>query len=297
MNENRLIKENIKTLRLLTESIDRQSIIDAIEGNRVVYIYYQGDETVNRGYRTIEPYTLGTHKSTGNLLLRAYQQAGASDTKGTAKRENDEIPGWRLFKVDGISSFMPVQGNNSRFKDSLTPRKGYNPNDSALNVIATHDSEGIKTIDNKGAESIEEPNYQSNDKSVFDKQTSAFKDFIRDNNTFQFKKSLADLFGRVKFSRKQNPNNYIVVVNPNGELEYKPKNWSERLEPNKIVGNLNDLFNKVSGYQNASQSQFEDFQNELNKSGSLLGGNRRRPIDRSFFNTEYNNFEKSLQNQ
>jgi hypothetical protein len=299
MNENHLIKDNIKSFRLLTESVDQRSIIDAIESHRVIYIYYQGDNTVNRGYRTIEPYALGTHKNTGNLLLRAWQQAGSSDTKGTAKRIEDQIPGWRLFNVDGISSWMPVNGRNSNFKDSVTPRPRFNPNDSALNVIAAFDKEGVDTNNTKGEKSIEEPNFQSKDQSVFNKQTSGFQNFTKDANDFQYKKNLTDLFGKVKFSRKQNPMNYIVTLDNNGNMTYKPKTSEKNLDPKNVIGNLDTLFKDVAGLKNVhsiSRGQFEKFQDELNSSGSLLGGGRSRPIDKSFFQKEYDDFEKSLQN-
>lgn len=302
LNENHLIKDNIKNFRLLTESVDQKSIVDAIEGKDIMYIYYQGDNTTNRGYRTIEPYALGTHKTSGNLLLRAWQQAGASDTKNSRPDKwnsgGKEKGGWRLFSVDGISSFMPVSGKNGKFRDDVTPRPRFNPNDSALNVIAAYSDEEIPTNDVKGQQSIEEPDFESREGSAFDNQTAGLKSFGQDPNDFQYKKNLTDLFGRVKFSRKQNPANYIVTVNPNGQLEYKTKNWEERLDPQNVVGNLNDLFKDVSGLQDTrvSQSAFEKFQNDLNNSGSLLGGQRSRPIDKTFFNKQKSEFERNLQN-
>jgi len=300
LNENHLIKDNIKNLRLLTESVDQKSIVDAIEGKDVMYIYYQGDNTTNRGYRTIEPYVLGTHKTTGNLLLRSYQQAGASDTKRTRPDKWNSgglnKGGWRLFNVEGISSFMPT---NEKFKNAVTPRPNFNPNDSALNVIAAYTDEEIPQDNMKGQDSIEEPNFQSREGSVFDNQAASLKSFVNDTNDFQFKKELTNLFGRVKFSRKQNPANYIVVQKPNGQLEYKTKNWEVRLDSQSIVGNLDDLFKEVAGLKDTkrvSQSAFENFQNKLNNSGSLLGGERSKPIDKTFFNKQKVEFERNLQN-
>lgn len=303
LNENHLIKDNIKSLRLLTESVDQKSIVDAIEGGDIMYIYYQGDDTTNRGYRTIEPYTLGTHKTTGNLLLRAWQQAGASDTKHSRPDKWNvggmDKGGWRLFNVGGISSFMPVSGNNGKFNDKVTPRPNYNPNDSELNIIATYSTTGIDKTNVKGGDSIDDPNFKSKESSAFDNQVAALKDFGIDSNDFQYKKNLTDLFGRVKFSRKQNPENYIVTIKPDGQLEYKTKNWEERLDPQNVVGNLATLFKNISGLQDTnrvSRGDFENFQNSLNSSGSLLGGKRSRPIDNSFFNKQKSEFEKSLQN-
>ena len=66
------------------------------------------------------------------------------------------------------------------------------------------------------------------------------------------------------------------------------------------MGNLDSLFKDVSGLQNTktiTKSQFEKYQNDLNSSSSLLGGNRSKPIDRSFFDSEYGNFKKTMENQ
>ena len=299
LNENHLIKDNIKNFRLLTESVDQKSIIDAIEGKDIMYIYYQGDDTTNRGYRTIEPYALGSHKTSGNMLLRAWQQAGASDTKRTRPDKWNSgglnKGGWRLFNVEGISSFMPT---NKKFKKDVKTEK-FNPNDSALNVIAAYSDEEIPQNDMKGQDSIEEPNFQSREGSAFDNQAAGLKSFGQDSNDFQYKKNLTDIFGRVKFSRKQNPANYIVTVNQNGQLEYKTKNWEERLDPQSVVGNLDDLFKDVAGLQDTkrvSQGAFEKFQNDLNSSGSLLGGERTRPIDKTFFDKQKAEFKRNLQN-
>ena len=64
-------------------------------------------------------------------------------------------------------------------------------------------------------------------------QTKAYK---------EAKKNLTDLFGKVRFSRKQNPANYIVTKNPEGRLEYKAKNQEEKLDPQNVIGNLMAIF-------------------------------------------------------
>jgi hypothetical protein len=233
------------------------------------------------------------------MLLRAWQQAGASDTKRTRPDKWNSgglnKGGWRLFNVEGISSFMPT---NKKFKKDVKTEK-FNPNDSALNVIAAYSDEEIPQNDIKGQDSIEEPNFQSREGSAFDNQAAGLKSFGQDSNDFQYKKNLTDIFGRVKFSRKQNPANYIVTVNQNGQLEYKTKNWEERLDPQSVVGNLDDLFKDVAGLQDTkrvSQGAFEKFQNDLNSSGSLLGGERSRPIDKTFFDKQKAEFKRNLQN-
>ena len=91
IREEHIIKKNIKTLRVLNEHVNRYDIIDAIKNRDIIKIYYQGDNTVDRGYRTIEPHVLGrtitqtksekSESNAGNMVVRAWQQAGASDTK------------------------------------------------------------------------------------------------------------------------------------------------------------------------------------------------------------------------
>lgn len=300
LNENRLIKDNIKNFRLLTESVDHKSITDAIENRKIVKIYYQGDNTVNRGYRTIEPYAYGTHKTTDNYLLRAWEQAGASDSKNhEPKAEPDPKQyGWRLFNVSGISSWMPVLGKNSTFKESVTPRPKFNPNDEALNVISAYSDNAIDTNKTTGQGSVEEPNVITKDTSAFDKQTTGFKDFGKDSNNFQYKKNITNLYGNLKFSRKQKPSNHIVILDSEGNMDVKPKWYQSKYDPKNILGNLDTLFRDISNIDTnrITRSDFENFQNQLNNSSSLLGNTRSKNIDRSFFDKKYDDFEKSLQN-
>src|SRR5690606_13173948 len=123
---------------LITETINRDDLIDAINNRKVVYIYYSGVEgksndgegVITKGYRTIEPYLLGiTHA--GNLVVRAWQQSGASDSNKGLNRvprpDHDILPGWRLFYVDGITSLLLTGKHFSTNKNKIRPN--YNPND------------------------------------------------------------------------------------------------------------------------------------------------------------------------
>jgi hypothetical protein len=175
LKEDNFIKESLKRFRklLLREWVDRNDVVDAIENADIVYIYYAGDDTVNRGFRTIEPYALGTSKA-GNLVLRAWQQAGASDSKKNASRSNDEIPGWRLFRLDGITSFMKT------FKkfDINSPRPNYNPDDKGMtSIITAVDTSKTATTQVKGTDSVETPDQAKDKLNFFDTQVKSFKDF------------------------------------------------------------------------------------------------------------------------
>ncbi len=268
LNEKSLIKVIIKILRQINEWVGRDDVIDAIKNSDIAYIYYAGDGTVNRGYRTIEPYTLGVHGSTGNLVLRAWQQAGASDTKKDATRPADEIPGWRLFRLDGITTFMKT------FKkfDPAKPRPKYNPNDRDMSqILATVDAKSIPTLKVSGTDSIEEPNTIEKSKSIFDKQTGAFKSFTQ-NDELQRNKDISDLYGAIKFNRKQDPIKYIVV-DKGGKLWYDKIENESKYKPEEILGNLNDLYRQATGAKNTTQQ-----------------------TNKTFFQNQYKEFEKSLQN-
>jgi len=89
-------------------------IIDAIDGKYAVLINYEG-EGGNRatGPRLIVPFALGVMTS-GNKVIRAYQEDGESKTKANA---------WKLFRIDRINGWEPWK----EYKNGQAP-DGYNPN-------------------------------------------------------------------------------------------------------------------------------------------------------------------------
>ncbi|MFW6247193.1 MAG: WYL domain-containing protein, partial [bacterium] len=119
IKEIRYLFENIKKFKLLNEAVDDKRVVDAIQNHEYIYIYYTGDESNASGYRTVRPYVLGTTKD-GNKVLRAWQDKGKSDSfmGNTSRRRADHeywndkdgktVPGWRLFRVDRISSLYPT---------------------------------------------------------------------------------------------------------------------------------------------------------------------------------------------
>lgn len=266
VNEALLIKDNIKNLRQLNEWVSRNDIVDAIENGDIIYIYYAGDKTVNRGFRTIEPFTLGIHKSTSNMVLRAYQQAGASDTKKTATRDADKIPNWRLFRLDGITSAMKTFKTFDRSQERLDRLK-YNPDDKEMSkIIATINISDIS--DDKRDDSNDQ-----NKKSFFDKQTRAFKSFSQPNQELNRKKEISDLYGLVKFNHKKDPLKYIVVDKGNDRIWYDKVENEKNYKPEEVLGNLNTLYGELT-----------------NSIGTMQKRNK------SFFQQQYKEFENSLQN-
>jgi len=71
------------------------------------------------GYRRrVEPYTMGYHKDTGNLVLSAFQTYGFS--------RGNHLPKWRLFLITEMRNVkeLPAPPFNLRF--------GFNPRDRRL---------------------------------------------------------------------------------------------------------------------------------------------------------------------
>lgn len=89
---------------IISEAVSRQDVINAINNKKIITIYYAGDQTINKGYREIEPVALGPHIKSGNIVLRAWQRRGSTDTP-------DNQPGWRLFRMDKITT-MDVTPEN-----------------------------------------------------------------------------------------------------------------------------------------------------------------------------------------
>jgi|TARA_R110000787_G_scaffold272432_2_gene379865 predicted DNA-binding transcriptional regulator YafY len=99
---------------IILEAVSRNQIISAINNRNVCTIYYEGDTINNPGYREIEPYVYGLSKRE-NPVIRAYQLGGKSDTP-------ENMPGWRLFRVDRMVDFV---NSGDIFEE---PKPLYNPN-------------------------------------------------------------------------------------------------------------------------------------------------------------------------
>ena len=103
---------------LILEVASIQSITDAIKKRQVVNIYYTGDEPGGKGLRQIEPVCYGYSKA-NNPIVRAWDREGSSHT---AYKGEQPLPGWRIFRVDKITAFIPT----GETFDEVHP--GYNPN-------------------------------------------------------------------------------------------------------------------------------------------------------------------------
>lgn len=270
LNEDYLIHDNIKQFRrLLKEYASQGDIADAIDNREIIFIYYAGDDTINRGYRTIEPHVLGIiRKNNGNgeLAVRAWQQAGASDTfkepaKGRwahhpprmnhekflakGKFGKTEQPGWRLFKLRGITNILPT---GKHFPAKGEPdRPLYNPNDKQLDVIVSYKpSSDVGTQKVTGSGSIEDPDQFQQKISAFDTQAKKWGIDASDGENVLMA-NVAGLHQKIKKLDKKAPKNY-TIVKKDGKY-YAIKSFSKKIHDysdDEKIGNLADLYNKYS---------------------------------------------------
>lgn len=93
----------------------KEIICQAIKDRIVIQFSYDGQT------RIVEPFTLGYHKDTRNLVLSAYRVGGFS------KSQNE--PPWRLYVLDDIRNLSLAE------KKAESYRQGYNPKDSRMSSI------------------------------------------------------------------------------------------------------------------------------------------------------------------
>jgi len=269
--EHEVIFDNIKNFRtLLKENASRGDIADAINNREILKIFYAGDDTINRGYRTIEPYAMGfikTKKGSGDLAVRAWEQAGASDSYNDVGRwahhpprrnheyfDNNEYgrsrqPGWRLFKLKGITSAFltgkkfPPEGKN------LRPL--YNPNDKQLDVVvAVQPPSDVGTQSVGGTDSVDLPDEIQQKLSAFDAQTQKWNVDASDQKATLIKNVVA-LYDLIDSYEKRSPKNYDVFKRDDGRYYALPFNSKarKRVGDDKVIGNLGDLYTKFTGKQ------------------------------------------------
>ena len=274
------IFSNIKKFRhLLNEGVGDDPIIKAINNREYVYLYYEGDDTIEKGYRSVRCYVLGTSKA-GNKVVRAWQDRGKSDSlRPDSPRQriyheyhidNDgkTKPGWRLFRLDRISYFYPT---GKRFMDkegNIMIPPLYNQKDKGMISIVTSITPPTtkNVVDTDNLDNIVKPNIikQKLKKSEFDTQTSRFKQFynvgkhVRDITV----NDVNDLYNVVKKVMKKSPNNYMVLIDNNGDFHLSPIANKKNVPKEAIVGDLSALHSRlVVGDKNIRPEE----QNFINK--------------------------------
>jgi predicted DNA-binding transcriptional regulator YafY len=121
-------EESLPPVMLREDFNSTMSILEnAIKNKFVCTIYYRGERKgmIDDGYRYIEPYALGVN-ARGNTILRAWLLKGKSRR---GRIDPKMVPGWRLFRIDRISSISTSLGTFT------VPRKGYNEEDEHMTEV------------------------------------------------------------------------------------------------------------------------------------------------------------------
>lgn len=255
LNEVKIFFDNVVHFRqLLKEGVGESTIVDAINKHKIVYIYYVGDHLISRGYRSVKPMVLGysiskeTETEGDYMLLRAWEIAGNSDSKKMYTDEKGRRKyGWRLFRVDKITSFLPTgkffNTNTDKFANTEWV-EDYNPNDSQMkNIIAAVEFDTGKPQTNQvgdtTAQEIPEPD------SAFKGQKEKFQYFSKMGKkqrdiTADEVKDLWDW--AIKNRHKTSRERLLVVTDQHGDMILKDANQKTQIPPDSIVGNLKDLY-------------------------------------------------------
>jgi hypothetical protein len=245
--EVKILIENIKNFRhynLITEAVDNNDIVDAIQNHEYIYIYYAGDKSIKKGYRTIKPFVLGNHATSGNLVLRAWQDRGKSDSGAIRK----PIPMWRLFRVDKIASIYPT---GKKFVDKegkvLIPDSYKDTDEDIPNPIAAVTRTPEKMVQTKGMDSISKPNVVAQKVSAFDTQTSKWKRFYNanKNNRKATAQDINKLYNIASRVMKTARSRYLVVINDKNEFELVDVINKDKIPPESIVGTLTNLYDTL----------------------------------------------------
>lgn len=246
LNELKILVENIKHFRLLlTEGVSDKTLIDAINERKYLYIYYEGETTVETGYRTIRPFVLGTYKKTGELVLRAFQDKGRSDslrpenrtlTKPREKHEkvtwNGEVkPGWRLFKVNNIKEAYPT---GIRFVDdqgNVEIPPYYHEQDRDMSGIVASVPQGGEATPVSGATKQKVPKWEK----------------FKTGNPKNRRLTKNDILGLADIAKKvyKKPiNRFFVAIDNRNYYYLEDKNVKAKFPQNAIVGDMDVLYNK-----------------------------------------------------
>ncbi len=261
-DEKTLLRENIKNFRqLLNEDTGESAIEQAIKNRDILHIYYGGEDTHRKGYRTIEPYVMGNIRKkegkAGDMAVRAWQQAGASDTfKNPIGRwaknpprlgheffQDPNIqPGWRLFKIKDISYVLPT---GKKFLDKKGARPMYKNglDDGLVNIraFAKLPTQAGDT-DVSGQGSLDEPNVERQKVSMFDPQSDRFKGVVNQEE-LELMNNLVALYEKVKVFDKSAPRYYDLTFKDDIYRAVKSNSRDRyKYTDNEVLGNLDDIY-------------------------------------------------------
>lgn len=269
LSEVKIFFENLTHFRqLLNEGVGESTIVDAINKHKIVHIYYAGDDTVMKGYRTIKPMVLGhtiskKSETEGDyMLLRAWETAGNSDSRKMYYNQKGKSQfGWRLFRTDKITSFLPTGENFSTDIKKFPDVDSYNPDDSQMqNIVAAVQLDTgqpqTNVVGNTTAQKLPEP-----EPSAFAGQKDKFQKFskVAKKQRNVTADEIEHLWGMVNQMRARGSRQkYWVVANEHGDMVLKTENQVKDISPDLVVGNLKDLYIKMVKPNEKADTSFLD---------------------------------------
>jgi len=300
MGEATIIFDNIKTLRhLLTEAVGTNDIVDAIDNTEYIYLYYDGDNNTEKGFRTVRPFVLGK-TSKGHTVLRAWQDKGRSHSlgpnadraprkpapKGEHERWTDvdgkDKPGWRLFRVDKISRIYPTGDKFVEKGKLLIPPDYTGGSDKQMGggVMAF-----VKTtpasVDVLNVGDMSEPTVVVKpDKPATApvKRWSPFYDADAKRRPMDAK-TIQKLYDIAMNVRKEKTGDLFVAIDDNNRYHFRPEKIRDRFPQNAIVGNLKDLYNDLVLNNREKSATERDFANkELSLFNKSVAGSEENNI-------------------
>jgi predicted DNA-binding transcriptional regulator YafY len=93
-------------------------ITEAIQSRKVLKFNYADAGESMPQMRIVEPFTLGVHKDTGNLVLSAWQTGGHT--------KSGRLDTWKLYIVDNMQNIIVTD------EPAASYHNGYNPRDSRM---------------------------------------------------------------------------------------------------------------------------------------------------------------------
>lgn len=233
----------------ILKTTKNKPLVDAIVNRHPITFYYSGPRkpkknSVKAGYRVkAEPVALGAHKTTGNLLVRAYIDDPSASKRGTPSKVGKEKSnyGWRTFMASRMSNVQVIK--NETFN---TIREKYNGGGDDKTMSVTYVSTDFsqtppkpKIGDTKKTEPITKvPEPQ---KTTITKQT-------RDVDA-ELKKFDVDL-EQIEKDIKQSLENYKKYKNSEEEIKYvnqlKDLNKKKDELLTKIANTISDIGKDVN---------------------------------------------------
>lgn len=287
--ETKILFDNIKNFRhLLTEGVGQDAIIKAIQNHEWVRLYYNAENEEGKnstGYRIVRPYVLGMNGS-GNMVLRAWQDNPKNswhfDNRATRRDSNQHDvwtdsegakPGWRMFRVDRISSLYPI---GKKFNDSnglpMIPA-GYHEgdDDNMTSIIAYVSTKNEPDFKMKYDKDVEVQAVTPND-------LKAKWDSIRRGNKNSKKITPDEVAGLRDYASrvlKKSHANFLVVIDDqnNFQLITSTQKNKENIPDHAIVGSLPYLYDSMINKNTPADDKF--FKDSINKTQSDMRMNAK----------------------